>query len=425
MAATILAAGCLRAVPPEEVPPLPPLLFSRRETTAAAIRFLERRVKSDPEDFLAQNRLADSYLERLRHKGNHADILRARRAIEASMAIVPEDRNPGALFLLARVEAASHDFSASRDISEKLVGRGQTGAHQLLGDALLELGLYQEARRAYGEMFRLAESTFPTESRLARLAWLEGKGGEARRRYEKALRWVRSSRPAAREDIAWCLGQLGELDFAEGRYPGAERRLREAVEIDPESAPLHASLGRALAAQGDIARAIAAFERAAANDPAPAVLAGLADLYELAGRREEAVSTLDRIERSSDQPLAELDNRQIALILADHDRKPQEAFERALREFHRRKDIYGADALAWTALKAGHLDSAREAARQALRLGTPDAKLLYHAGMIAHASGDRALARRHLAGALGLSPRFDLRQAPIARRNLAELRSPR
>ena len=37
---------------------------------------------------------------------------------------------------------------------------------------------------------------------------------------------------------------------------------------------------------------------------------------------------------------------------------------------------------AWTALRAGKIDEARAASKEALRLGTADARLLYHAGMI-------------------------------------------
>ena len=59
--------------------------------------------------------------------------------------------------------------------------------------------------------------------------------------------------------------------------------------------------------------------------------------------------------------------------------------------------------------------------REALRLGTQDAKLLYHAGMIARRARDRAAATEYLRRALALSPQFDLLQARTARQALAEL----
>ena len=114
-------------------------------------------------------------------------------------------------------------------------------------------------------------------------------------------------------------------------------------------------------------------------------------------------------------------NRQQALFHADHDFKPEESYANALPEYAVRKDIYGAEAVAWTALKAGKLSQAQAVMNEALRLGTQDARLLYHAGMIADAAGDKASASDYLKRALTLNPQFDPLQAPIARKTLATL----
>jgi Tfp pilus assembly protein PilF len=100
--------------------------------------------------------------------------------------------------------------------------------------------------------------------------------------------------------------------------------------------------------------------------------------------------------------------------------KAQEAYALAAKEYEVRRDIYGADALAWTALKAGKLEAAQKAIKEALRLQTEDARLLYHAGMIARAAGDQNGARDYLKRALALSPQFDPLQAKLAREALAE-----
>ena len=74
--------------------------------------------------------------------------------------------------------------------------------------------------------------------------------------------------------------------------------------------------------------------------------------------------------------------------------------------------------MAWTALKAGKIAEAQAAIQEALRLETRDARLFYHAGMIADAAGDRARARMYLTRALTLSPEFDPLQATLARKAL-------
>ncbi len=76
-------------------------------------------------------------------------------------------------------------------------------------------------------------------------------------------------------------------------------------------------------------------------------------------------------------------------------------------------DIYGADALGWTALKAGKLNEAQAAIKDALRLNTEDARLFYHAGMISNAAGDKSAARDFLLRAVALNPHFDLLQALV------------
>jgi len=56
--------------------------------------------------------------------------------------------------------------------------------------------------------------------------------------------------------------------------------------------------------------------------------------------------------------------------------------------------------------------------KAALRLGTQDARLFYHAGMIARATGQRASGRAYLERALSLNPQFDPLQATKAREAL-------
>jgi hypothetical protein len=52
-----------------------------------------------------------------------------------------------------------------------------------------------------------------------------------------------------------------------------------------------------------------------------------------------------------------------------------------------RQDIYGADSLAWALFKASQYKAAAALSEHALALGTRDALLYYHAGMIAVKQG--------------------------------------
>jgi len=116
-------------------------------------------------------------------------------------------------------------------------------------------------------------------------------------------------------------------------------------------------------------------------------------------------------------------NRQLVMFDADHDRNAISAYRSAKQEYAARHDILGADALAWTAFKARRNAEARTAMQAALRLGTNDPRLFYHAGLIARASGQTQAARAFLERALKLSPEFDPYQAIAAKRALTSLES--
>ena len=86
-----------------------------------------------------------------------------------------------------------------------------------------------------------------------------------------------------------------------------------------------------------------------------------------------------------------------------------------------RRDVYGYDALAWALLANDRADEARVQMAEALALGTRDAKLLYHAGMIEAALGNDAAARNYLEDALATDPSFDPLAVHTARTTVREL----
>jgi Tfp pilus assembly protein PilF len=83
--------------------------------------------------------------------------------------------------------------------------------------------------------------------------------------------------------------------------------------------------------------------------------------------------------------------------------------------------IYAADVLAWALYHNGRAGEARVYMEEALRLGTRDARLYYHAGMIALAQGEQAEAREYLARALAINPYFSPLEAARATVALATL----
>ena len=406
-----------------DTPPVAAPFTSNEDATERSIRFLEDWVKRDPENFIVYNKLAAYYLQRLRETGNLAYLDLTSRAARASLAIIPAQRNTGALAALAQAEYASHNFAKAREHATQLtkLDPGKSYPYQVLGDALLELGDYDKAIAAFRQMERLGGSV-NTQARLARLAVLRGETSLAQLRLKNALALALDLPVPPPETVAWCHWQLGEAAFAIGDYETAERHYRSALTTFPGYYNAIASLGRVRAARGDLSGAIEQYEHAIRRLPDPTFVAALGDLYKLAGREKEAAAQYALVEQIGHLNAVNgaLYSRQLALFYADHDLKAEEAYANAKREYAVRHDIYGADAVAWTALKAGKLVEAQAAMKEALRLGTRDAKLFYHAGMITRAVGDRASARDYLQHALRLNPQFDPLQVLIAKRALED-----
>ena len=414
-------SATLPASAPLSAAPLPANGDKGREQT---IRFLENRVRQDPDDFVAFNKLTGYYLQLQRETGNAQYLELAERATQASLKAVPAEQNKGGLAAQALIAYAAHRFAEARDLANKLVqlDPGKGYPYQTLGDALLELGDYEGADAAFKQSVNLSGVTFGNEVRQARLASLHGKPQVATQHYANALQLAQDAATSDPETIAWTHWQLGETAFAQGQYAPAEKHYQESLKQFPDYSRALGGWARARAAQGDAKQAIETYEKLVKRLPDPVYIAALGDLYKLTGREQEAAAQYALVEQIAKLTALNgvLYNRQLALYYADHDLQPEAAYAAAAKEYETRRDIYGADALAWTSLKAGKIPEAQAAGKDALRLGTKDAKLFYHAGMIARAAGDKALAKDYLQKTLALSPEFDPLQAGLARKAVHE-----
>src|SRR5712691_9190600 len=94
-------------------PSLPPVMSLPSEAAAEqeTIRFLEDKVRRDPEDFIAHNKLAGLYLQRVRETGDVSYLNLAAKAAHASVTTLPVEQNSGGLTALAQVEYSSHEFT--------------------------------------------------------------------------------------------------------------------------------------------------------------------------------------------------------------------------------------------------------------------------------------------------------------------------
>jgi len=384
------------------------------------IAYYQGVLARNPRDARALHRLGDAYIRKARETGDVAYFRRAERALRRSLELSPG--SAGAWRHLAHALYSLHDFAQAADLARRAIALDETDshAHGVLGDALLEVGRYEEAERAYDRMVALGPDLYAF-ARLAGLKSLRGDTDGAIADLERAVADGRASGAPA-ESLAWTLWQLGAEHSALGRLGPAEVAFAESLRVQPGYHRALAGLAHVRAAQGRYDEAAALYTRTIAVVPLPEYAAALGDLHARLGRAEEARRQYELVEYIGRLALEQaLHSRELAYFYADRDLKLETALELARRELTARQDVYAHDLLAWALFKNGRHAEARAAMRQALRLGTRDARLLFHAGMIALALGETAEARAHLERALALNPHFHLLHADVAARALASL----
>jgi tetratricopeptide (TPR) repeat protein len=217
--------------------------------------------------------------------------------------------------------------------------------------------------------------------------------------------------------------QLGHLFFQGGNLEEAATAYDQALTLYPNYVHALAGQARVAAARGDYASAIQRYEQAAEVAPLLDLVIQLAELYAAAGHPEDAARARALVRVQQRLYAANGVETDVDLILfeVDHGGDVAEAVARARRELARRPTTKAADALAWALFHAGQCAEADAHASEALRLGTRDPLLLYHAGRIADCAGDSVRAARLLGEALTLNPSFSPRHAPEARQALQAL----
>jgi tetratricopeptide (TPR) repeat protein len=394
----------------------PPTLHARDGKVA----FWENRL-AEGGGHASRLQLIDALIERARATGELADLGRATEAIDDVEALAPP-ADPGLLERRGRIAYALHDFAGAVEAAEEAleIDPGSRAALALLGDASLEIGDVAAADAAYAELAERGRGP-AVLSRLARRAWLGGDvtGAEAlvREAIEGAL-LVGSS-----DERAFYHYQLAEMLRWRDALDESAAAYRAALDLQADHAPSMGGLARVLEARGERGEAIRLLEDATARLPAPDLVATLGDLYSLDGRVEDAEDAWALVLRIADVAAAggAVHDRQLALFLADHGRDPERAVSLARTEIEVRRDIHGWDALAWALHAAGRFDEADAAIGEALRLGTPDARIRYHAGLIALALGRRDEAGDHLAAAAAARAALPPLQVPRLDSALVEL----
>ena len=394
--------------PPPLRTPQPP------SPTQAEIDRLQAAIVTDPNDAEAQRDLGFALMQRVRETADPSLYEPAALAFEAARRLAPDD----ALVLvgIGGLHLGKHEFAAALESGRQAAELSPSlpSARAVVVDALVELGRYDEADDEATEMFALS-SDLATLARISYLAELRGDLEVAL----SAMRMAAVSPGLAPENTAYVQSLLGNLLVYSGDRAGAAEAYRAALQLVPAHAPSLAGQARLAIGDGDLDEAIALLERASEIVPLPEYVIALGDTQEAAGRPDDAARSvsLARAEIQLFEASGVVVDLDLALFEADHG-DPARALELAMDAYEIAPTIRAADAVAWALHRLARDVEAKPYVDEALRLGSRDPSLRYHAGAVAAALGDVATARRDLELALATDPGFSATGAAEARRIL-------
>ena len=411
--------------------PVPARLLTPEPTdTTREIQMAQLSLARNPKDAEGFAVLGAAYFQRARETGDVSDYQLAEGALNKSLDLDSSDFSAAdALGALAEVCMGEHRFADALNYAQKALslGTGDVSPFAIVGDAYADMGEYDKAAAAYArltprDMTLSPHAAYARDSRLAYLKFVAGDTPAAIALMKQSVaEGVEAQLP--RENLAWLYFELGEFETQAGDAASANAAYLAALNTHPGDYRALAALGKLRANNGRYEEAIVLYQKAIAVVPMPIFVAELGDLYARTGNQAEAqkqyalveyIGLLGKINQV-------LHNRDLALFYADHDTRLPEALELAQKEFEVRQDIYTWDALAWALYKNGRLAEAASATDKAMRMGTKDPILLYHAGMIAERLGQREKALSELKQALAINPRFHLVYAKAASDKVASL----
>jgi tetratricopeptide (TPR) repeat protein len=420
--AALAALALMRGERPEDQRVELPFDFRQTAGTSTdtLVGSLQQKIRENPKDFDAHINLANAYLQKVRETGDPTLYSRTEDLLDEAQML--EGQSPELFATRGTLALARHDFATALRHGTRALALDPENAryYGIVGDAQIELGMYEEAIHSYQEMVD-RQPDFDSFSRVAYARELYGDPEGAIEAMEFALQ-AGSGTP---ENVAWTHVQLGNLWFNSGNLEEAQKAYDLSTGTVGAYAPALAGQAKVAAARGDLEQAATLYRQAFNRMPLPEYAIALGDVYAEMGdlkkaeEQYELVRSMDRLLRTNGVNT----DLEIALFFADHEIELQTSLEKARTAYDARPSIHAADTLAWTLYKMGNHQEAQRYASEALRLNTRDPLKLFHAGMIAKALGHDEQARGYLQQAVDLNPHFSLLHEDTAVAALEDLRA--
>jgi len=256
--------------------------------------------KTEPGNLHYQVLLAGAYVQKIRETTDYSYLDRATSLLDRILAVDNSDYE--ARRLLTATQLERHSFAEAAESSRKLIQIDGADSWNwgTLGDALIEMGQYDAAADAYQKMIELRPD-LASYNRASHYRFLLNDMPGAIEIMKRAI----EAGSASRENVAWCMVDLGNLYFKSGQIALAKQSFTDALRTFPNYHPAYAGMGKTLAEMGDNKGAIENYRRAQDITPLPDYASALYDLYKKTGQNAEAskqmdlLDTIDKLSRAA------------------------------------------------------------------------------------------------------------------------------
>jgi tetratricopeptide (TPR) repeat protein len=354
----------------------------------AIIESNRKRVAVSVGDGEAAVRLADALMRMSRVSGDASLAIEAEHVLRATLQNSSSDYM--ARRMLSVVYLSQHRFAEAlkEATSAQKLRPADAWNYAIAGDALLELGRYDEA---FDSFDRVMERR-PDAGAYARVAYARELQGDLDGAVQLMTMSAEATSRNDAEALAWTFAQLGNLYLLQGRLDDAEREFSRADYVFPLHPYAMNGRVRLLVARHRYAEALDLSRRVPTT---PESLATQGDLLATMGFADDAEELYREAERAERDGWAQEQPQPGALarFLAERGRNIPEAIALAERAADERQDVITMDALAWSYFRGGRVADAASAIKRATRLGTADPRIRCHESAI-------TLAQRE-SGALG------------------------
>lgn len=387
------------------------------------VSFFEGQIRRDPADQIQMRMLAQQYMQRFRERFDMGDVTRAEHLARRSIRLQPQG-NTSAQMTLASAELSYHDFTGALTHEREAVAGEpfNMNARAQIASLLMERGQYAEAKRTLDSIPAGPSENPSVDSVRARYLELTGKLAQARELIATASRSIDSGADNPAYDRSWYHLRAGQLAFEAGDYAAAETEYASSLATYPHNAVALMWQARLYRAQKRWPEALAAATQSADLYPLPQTLGYRADAQRALGRASEAAQTDALIATEAKLfNVQGVNDRLLANYYAQRHIHLDDALRAARADYAKRGDeIYADDTMASVLEARGAWAASYRYAERAVRLGTKDSQVQYHAAIAALHVGRIGEARRRLRAALQTNAAFDAFDADDARAKLTE-----